>query len=151
MTIQEAIQKVDALKPNTYSLSEKVAWLSTLDLMIKKFVLDTHDEMTIEEREAEKLKAYIPQRMEVITEEDETEEKAEFTGYTDETPLSTKLLVDAPFDDIYLSWLEAKIDFYNGEYTKYNNSIMRHNEVYRMFSNHYNSTHMAKGKKIRFF
>ena len=44
MTIIEAINKVDSLKPNGYTQSDKVGWLSVLDGAIKRSVIDTHDD-----------------------------------------------------------------------------------------------------------
>jgi hypothetical protein len=43
MKIIEAINRIDALKHNTYTQSDKVRWLSTLDSMVKNHVIDTHD------------------------------------------------------------------------------------------------------------
>ena len=42
MTIIEAINKVDALKFNTYSQNDKITWLSKLDLAVKRLILDNH-------------------------------------------------------------------------------------------------------------
>ena len=42
MTILEAINRVDTTKPNSYTQPEKVDWLSTLDGIIKKELIDTH-------------------------------------------------------------------------------------------------------------
>ena len=42
MKISEAIGKIDALKPNTYKEDIKIGWLSTLDGIIKKEIIDTH-------------------------------------------------------------------------------------------------------------
>jgi hypothetical protein len=84
----------------------------------------------------------------------DTHEGAEienFNGYTDGTPLTTELLVHAPHDELYLYWLEAQIDYWNGEMAKYNNSIEMFNAVYEAFANHYNRVHMPKGKKFKFF
>jgi hypothetical protein len=122
MTIIEAINRIDALKHNTYTQSDKVAWLSRLDAMVKKFIIDTHegDEVT-------------------------------FTGYDDETNTSTELLIPAPFDEAYLRWMEAQIDYYNGEYEKYNNSIDMFNTAYSEYQNWYNRNHKPKGKKLKFF
>lgn len=122
MTINEAITKLDDLKHNTYSQTNKIEWLSRLDAMVKKFVIDTHEG-----------------------------EEVTFNGYNDSTDVNTELLVNAPFDDVYLLWMEAQIDYYNGEYEKYNNSIDRFNESYSSYQNHYNRTHMPKGKKFKFF
>ena len=65
--------------------------------------------------------------------------------------MDTKLIVDAPYDDIYILWLESKIDYANSEYVKYNNSITRYNDIYETFSNEYNRMHMPKGSAIKYF
>ena len=123
MTIMEALYRIDELKPNSYSQTEKIKWLSSLDWVIKSEIIDTH----------------------------ESREEIVFSGYDENANLSTKLLVDAPYDDIYLRWLEAQIDYTNGEYGKYNNSIAMYNTTYTAFANYYNRTHMPKGKKFKYF
>ena len=122
MKIIEAINRLDSLKHNTYTQSDKVEWLSRLDSMVKKNVIDTHegDEVT-------------------------------FTGYDDSTDLQTELLIPEPYDEAYLRWMEAQIDYTNGEYSKYNNSIDMFNTSYNNFVNYYNRTHMPKGNKFKFF
>ena len=50
-----------------------------------------------------------------------------------EDDLDVELLVDKPYDDIYPLWLEAKIDFANGEYNKYQNTMQAYNEHYGCF------------------
>ena len=114
MTIADAIARVDATKHNTYTEDEKVTWLSQLDGMIKKQIIDTHDGA----------------------------EDVTFDGYNAETDKSTTLLVPPPHDDIYLRWIEAQIDFANGEYNKYNNSIIMYNAIYDSYANYYNRNHM---------
>ena len=123
MTIIEAINSSDALKHNTYSQSDKVTWLSRLDWMVKRQIIDTH----------------------------EGAEEVAFNGYDTITPLETELLVPAPYDEVYLRWVEAQIDYHNGEYTKYNNSIDMFNTSYKAFADYYNRTHMPKGKSMKFF
>ena len=123
MTIIEAINRIDSLRPNGYSQSDKISWLSQLDGLIKKQIIDTH----------------------------EGGEAIEFSGYTEKTPLDTLLLVDAPYDSVYLSWLEANIDYVNGEYVRYNNTAARYNTDYSAFERYYNRTHMPIGKRIKLF
>lgn len=41
--------------------------------------------------------------------------------------MERELLIDPPYDDLYLLWLEAKIDEANGEYNKYENSMRIYN------------------------
>lgn len=123
MKIIEAIQAVDTLKPNTYSELEKIQWLSKLDSTIKTEIIDTH----------------------------EGADDITFNGYDENTSLETELLVKAPYDDIYVSWLESRIDYANGEYAKYNNSTTVFNTAYTSFERYYNKSHMPKGTKIQYF
>lgn len=123
MKIIEAIDQIDSLKHNTYSRRDKILWLSRLDSMVKRLIIDTH----------------------------EGGEDVVFENYTDTTDLETELLVPAPFDEIYLRWLEAQIDYANGEYGKYNNSILMYQASYDGYANYYNRNHMPKGKQIKYF
>lgn len=118
MTIMEAINQTDVFKPNTYSQEQKISWLSQIDRKIRLNILDTH--------------ANGPEEV--------------FTGYTTETDQDTELLVAAPFDVLYLRWLEAQIDYHNGEIKRYNISIGMFNAEYEAFENYYRRNHMPKAK-----
>ncbi len=123
MTIIEAINGIDALKHNTYTQNNKVEWLSRLDSMVKKFIIDTH----------------------------EGADEVTFTGYDDSTDLQTELLIPEPFDEVYLRWMEAQIDYTNGEYSKYNQSIQMYKAAYDGYANYYNRNHMPLGKSFKYF
>lgn len=53
--------------------------------------------------------------------------------YSYDTDKDTELLVDPPHDKLYRSFLEAKIDYANGEYEKYSNSMQMFNADYGEF------------------
>ncbi len=122
MKIIDAINRVDALKFNTYSDSEKVEWLSRLDNSVKNLIIDTH----------------------------EGGEDIIFTGYDDTTDKNTVMLVPAPFDEVYLRWLEAQIDYHNGEFDKFNASIIMYNTAFDAYANFYNRNHMPRSRGTRF-
>ena len=123
MTIREAIEKTDSLLHNVYSRGDKIAWLSGLDLEVKKVILDQY----------------------------ERPDAGYFDGYRDSTPDSMVLLVPAPYDQIYLRWLEAQIHYHNGEYDKYNNAMAMYQTVLDAFANYYRRTHTPKRTSIIFF
>lgn len=123
MRIREAIDRIDSLKHNTYSNSDKIAWISRLDSMVKKQIIDSH----------------------------EGADQVSFSAYDDSTDIGTELLVPEPFDEMYMRWLEAQIDYANGEYGKYNNSILMFNTSYEDYVNYYNRTHMPLGKRVKYF
>ena len=123
MTIMEALHRIDNLKPNGYSNPEKIKWLSILDGIIKTEVIDRY----------------------------EGGDAIVFEGYADDAELTRELLVPAPYDEIYIHWLEAQIDYINGEFDKYENSNTMYNSSYTAYANNYNRTHMPLGKKFKFF
>ena len=123
MTILEAINQVDALKPNAWLQEDKIRWLNTVENYIKTEIIDTH----------------------------EGAEKVNFVGYDVNTLTDTVLIVPSPYDVLYLRWLEAQIDYANGELGKYNNSITMFNSAYANFRNYYNRKNMPKGTKIKYF
>ena len=180
MKIIEAINRIDSLKHNTYSESEKVLWLSEVDLDVKNTVLDTHEGVDKEEEIVKYIQSHKKAYEESVTEymkvHEVTREEAEknvvyqeikykdakehieatrndisFKGYDDLTDLQTELLIPAPYDKAYLLWMEAQIDYYNGEYDKYNNALDMYYEALNGFKKYYNRTHMPKGKKFKFF
>lgn len=123
MTLMEAISHVDSIKPNRYTQVEKIKWLSILDGIVKTEIIDTH----------------------------EGAESVTFNGYDDIAHLTTTLLIPAPYDDVYYRWLEARIDYANGEYGKFNNSITMYNTAYTAFEKFYNRTHKPIAKNFTHF
>lgn len=123
MTIIEAINNIDAIKPNSFEQTEKIKWLSILDGSIKREIIDTH----------------------------EGADGVVFNGYDGNTPLDTELLVSSPYDEVYLRWLEARIDHANNEYAKYNNSSVMFNNSYNEFWRYYNRTHLPVSGKRKYF
>lgn len=123
MTIIEAINTIDAIKPNSYEQTEKIKWLSTLDGRIKREIIDTH----------------------------EGADAVVFSEYNSSTPLDTELLVPAPYDEVYIKYLEAMIDNANNEYAKYNNSSVMFNNAYIEYWRYYNRNHLPISGKRKYF
>lgn len=123
MTIIEAINKVDTLKPNVLSQDEKVRLLSLLDGRIKLEIIDTH----------------------------EGGEGIGFVPYGENTPRDTELLVPFPWDDLYIKHLVCEIDRQSGDTDRYNNSALDYNEAYGAFAAWYNRTHKPCSPRVRYF
>lgn len=112
MTIIDAINRIDKLVPNTFEEREKIFFLSTLDATVKEAVIDRHEGF----------------------------EEVVFEGYGEDTDTDTVLLVPAPYDEIYLFWLEMKICYYNQDMDQYNNATVMFNKVYDKYCKFYNRT-----------
>lgn len=122
MTIREAITQADESLGNTYTQKEKINWLSLLDQRVKTKIIDTHAGA----------------------------DAVSFSGYDASTDLETVLLVPAPFDEMYLRWLEAQIHYRDHEDVRYNNAIDIFNMLWDEFRNDYNSKHMPLGHRFQF-
>ena len=53
----------------------------------------------------------------------------------------TELFVKEPYDEIYYEYLQAKIDYQNGEYDKYANSMTMFESVFAEFTNWFITTY----------
>lgn len=120
MTIEEAVNMVDRLKPNHYDRQTKVQWLSKLDGMVFREIIQTH----------------------VLHHHHDDDHLHHFDGYDAVDP-DTELLIPFPYDeDVYNYFLQSQIDKENGEIAKYNQSVTMYNAAYQRYQDWYNRTHM---------
>lgn len=101
--IRDIIQLVDELKPNAFSEEAKLKWIAELDGKVAANV------MLLSIGDIRQMDYSYPEAMEHET------------------------LVEFPHDSMYQHWLEAKIDYANGEYNKYQNSMEQFNAHYGDF------------------
>lgn len=121
MTVREAIDRANALKPNQYDDDLKMTWLSELDSRIYNDIFLTHED-----------NPYT--LVGTVTKENEIA-----FPYTDD---ATMLLAEEPYDVLYVSYIKAKIDEYNEETTRYANSAAEYNSQYQDYARYYNRKHM---------
>ena len=139
MTLREVIDRVDDLIPNVYEESHKVRWISELDAKIFNEVYMTHEDNPYtrekpEEEEEENVTYFGDAKKEVKTYLE--------LPYTINKAAETELLAEFPYDELYVAFLETKINEYNQETTRYNNSALKFNGLYNDFVAYYNRTHM---------
>lgn len=115
MTAGEAIALVDKMKPNRFSADEKFRWLTDIDGMIVRELIETHADSPLTEP---------------------------FAGYRPEKDEDTVLIAHAPYDGLYRWYLESQIDLGNMEIAKYNNTKAMFNQAYIAYTYYYNRTHM---------
>ena len=110
MTLNEAIAKVDTLKPNQYLYPEKVAWISDVDGRIYRDLITKH----------------------------ENPDELTWDGpYHEDSSTGLVLLAYEPYTDLYIYYMMAMIDQYNGEFTRYSNDMEQFNNTYQAFADDY--------------
>jgi hypothetical protein len=122
MTVSEAINEINTLKPNSYGDEEKTRWLERLDGQIRREILDTH----------------FPNDGESIPAE------GDYDG-------DTELLALAPYDELYVHYLAAQIDYYNREYEAFNATNAMFDACYASFRNKVNATHRPRSASMVYY
>ena len=106
MTIQSLINKVQEEKPNTFQTGKLIDYINEIEA-------DVADQVNMD----------IP----VYTSEPDPE--------TNESDLDKELIVPAPYDRLYVSYLKAMIDYANEEYASYQLNQMQHVQDFTDFVN----------------
>ena len=121
MTVMEAILSLEERRAGAVSDEEKLRWLSELDGRI-----------------------YCEVRGARVGRE-------EMPRYDVGTPPDTALLVGAPYDALYPTYLEAQADLALGEITRYNNEIAVVSALLDAFAAHCHRSHLFAPRALRYF
>jgi hypothetical protein len=121
MTLEQAINTLDARQANTFGRPEKIGWLSQVDMLIWKELMLPHGK------------------------------SGSFSGYTTDTDPGQELLVPQPWEELYLHYMQAQMDYCNGEMTRYANAAAMYNSLLAGFKNHYNRANVPRGQTWRYF
>lgn len=115
MTAENIITRTDDLKPNLYSTEQKLEWLSILDRQLWEEVVFTHEGYE---------ESPVP---------------------AEEYTIGTELLIPHPYAaDVYIPYLQARIDQENMEIGKFNQSASLYNAGVTAFRNWWNRNHRAR-------
>lgn len=138
MTPNKVIEIVDRVKPNTYTEEDKLRWINELDGMVKRLVFQW-DEKYLKNLEGKYKNGEI-------TKEAYEELINKTKPYEYPEDMDRELLIPAPYDeDLYTLYVQTKIDFYNREYTNYNNTATMFEIRYDEYKKDYIRNHRAKG------
>lgn len=121
MLVSQAIQEADRLKPNAFPTDDKLRWLERLERRIRNEIL-AH---------------YVSTAPEIET-----------IGAGD---LSRELSVPAPYDEMYVHWLCAQMDYFERELDSFNASNAMFEAVFRDYRNAYNRDHRALSAVKKYF
>jgi len=117
MTLRECIDNVDAMKPNQYSIEDKVRWLAEVEHSIYVDIILTH-------------RFIKPIRYSKYTVDD----------------MDKELIAHFPYDKLYPAYIKMKIDEENQETQRYNVSATLFNAYFDDYAKHVNKNHMPKGR-----
>ena len=112
MTIRQAMDRADGLRPNTVPEAEKRLWLAQLDGAMRRQIHAKH------------------------------EAAEDVSGADQSQADDTVLLAEEPYAGVYLYWLMAQMDLAQGELTRYNNDMMLYNLSLTEYAVDYKQKHL---------
>lgn len=115
MTLQQALDIADEMKPNMMSRQTKIHFLTVIEQLIHQ---------------------------EVIMKHEHTAEQETLPEYTEETLPGTELLIPDPYSDVYWRYIIKEIDNQNQEDTRFNIDNVRFENAYLTMCDWYNRTVM---------
>lgn len=118
MTFGEAIAAADAIRENEVPTDAKRKWLAALDGALWNDVVGRYE------------------GGEAKPEYDEDLEPEVFDEYD--------LMIQPPYDSVYVDYLVARIDLANGDIDRYNNGSALYERQRQNWANYYNRTHRWK-------
>ncbi len=124
MTVYEAVSMAQQMRPSEVSVAQLVQWLAALDGQIWVEIVSQYE-------------GHVPDAMPTYGPQDADSEE------------ETYLMVEPPYDEMYVTYLIMRIDLYNADYERYNNEAVPYNEQYLAFVNWYNRAHVHSGRVSR--
>ncbi len=122
MTIAEVIAKASQYRPNNKAEdSDIIRWINEVDSRIKTDIYDAYLVPCF----------YIP--------------------YDMGTPTSKVLMAPVGFDRLYEYWVNASIDYLQGDTERYNQNIALFNELFEEYSGYCARNMLPKHKFVRYF
>lgn len=114
MTIQEALDMTDEMKPNMMTERLKLKYLTEIEQLIHEEIIMQHEHTIAQEQ------------------------KPVYSGDTDK---NTGLLIPDPYSMLYIYWLMTKIDMQNQEDGRYNVDRAQFENAYDTMADWYTRTH----------
>lgn len=128
----DAIRMADSLKPNAFTLEQKLMWVNELEGKIQTLIHGIDPSQTASSEPEEDEEAVVPADM---------DEAKAFVQYALPDDEETALIALPPYDGLYWKHLCAMIDYANGEYDKYAASQAVANKAYQDYAKWYIRTH----------
>lgn len=99
----------------------------TLAKAIEKFDFQRSNSVTLER----KIEWLSQLDYKIFSEITEPRGDEDFDGYTELTPLDTKLKAPEEYGEIYSLYMNMQLDYMNGEIARFNNSALLFNRMYK--------------------
>lgn len=141
MTLQEALDITDEMKPNMMSRKLKAKYLTEIEqLIFHEIVMKHYPEGYKPPRGF--IPGLDPLAREPAEAAAEEQTRPEAPAYKEDSDPGTVLVIPDPYSMVYIYWLMSKIDIQNQEDARYNIDRAHFENAYETMSDWYTREHM---------
>lgn len=148
MTLQEALDIVDEMKPNMMSRKLKLKYLTEIEQLIFHEIVMKHYPAGWRPPRVLRPEEDPLDRQEEAAAEEQT--RPEAPVYNEQSDEGTVLIVPDPYSNVYTFWLMSKIDIQNQEDARYNIDRAHFENAYETMSDWWTREHMPVQKTREF-
>lgn len=135
MTVAGLIEQFNAERPNDIADEVKVGWLQKCEQMIINEILKSHEHDLEDDN---RIVLGVSGSTLVVT------PPGSFETHIDTFDMDTIPLVPAPYDDLYLYYLDQRIAWNNNDTKRYNAASDKYNSAYLSYQQYCNRTYKTK-------
>ena len=135
MTVAEIIEQYNTERPNQASDELKIGWLKKCEQMIINEVIISHEHDLTDE---DKVSLSVHGSTLKITPAGLLE------SHMDGFDLDTEMLVPAPYDDLYLWYLDQRVGYTQADTKRYNMAVVQYNNALLSYQQYFNRTYKTK-------
>lgn len=146
MTLQEAIDITDEMKPNMMKRGLKYKYLTEIEQVIYEEIVmkhyDSNNPTPPQPAPSQDPLWYGWRDVPLYPEDAEPEPEKVKPVYSEETDPGTELIVPDPYSMLYVYWLMSKIDIQNQEDARYNIDRTHFENAYEQMADWWTREHM---------
>lgn len=142
MTVAGLIEQYNTERPNQVADSLKVNWLRRVEELVINEILKSHEH----DLEDEKTVNLTVRGTTLVI-----DSAGSFEEHLDSFDMDSTLLVEEPYDELYLHYLDQKIAINQNDTKRYNMAASLFNNAWLTYQQYCNRTYVTKKRKKRMF
>lgn len=135
MTVAGIIEQFNTERPNQVDDDIKLGWLKKCEQMIINEIIISHEHDLADE---DKVSLTVHGSTLRITPAGSLE------SHMDTFDMDTNLLVQEPYDDLYIWYLDQRIGFTQSDTKRYNMAVVQYNNALLSYQQYFNRTYKTK-------
>ena len=147
MTVYELISQFDIDRPNSVTQETKIRWLKDVEMTVMQDVILKHHPLPKKLIDFAIKKEQEEEKEEGVVHIGKRRPHFEFMRWFDDWDENKELLIDSPYTNVYMDYLDMKTAWSNNEAQRYNAASQMYNASSIGYQQYYNRTYTPNRTK----